>query len=142
MKKKIKIKQGTGASGTPAGSRAGSPIPPSKFPDSTGMYANQSRLTSVPDTQGLSPTKTGTSTPRGSPPPPAQAPARPVAPIEVSEIVQVISEHKDGISLANMLRKFADRVNKPGGTTRADFFLMVRTNAEYGADKLLRPKKA
>lgn len=30
LKKKIKLKSGTGATGTPSGSRAGSPIPPSK----------------------------------------------------------------------------------------------------------------
>ncbi|KAK0714992.1 hypothetical protein B0H67DRAFT_579701 [Lasiosphaeris hirsuta] len=116
--KKIKIKSGTRASGTPSGSRAGSPAPPS-------------------NTQGsISPTKGGSSTPRESPPPASQL----SAPIEAWEIVAAMKTHPDGITLGNLLRKFLGRIAPTGITTKAEWIQLVKQNSDWGPDKLLRPK--
>ncbi|KAK1759519.1 hypothetical protein QBC47DRAFT_372257 [Echria macrotheca] len=117
LKKKIKLKSGTGATGTPSGSRAGSPAPQ--------------------NSQGISPTKGGTATPGGTP---APAAAQPVRKIEVSEIIKAISAHPEGIQLGVLMRKFISRIDKPGSTTKSEWIQMVRHNAVFGNDKLLRPK--
>ncbi|KAK4450655.1 hypothetical protein QBC34DRAFT_61995 [Podospora aff. communis PSN243] len=123
LKKKIKLKSGTGATGTPSGSRAGSPAPPA--------------------TQGISPTKGGTSTPSGSPPPqgPPQAQAQPRSRIEASEIIQTISAHPNGISLSDLYRKFLSRLDLPGMMTKGEWIQLVKANSTYStADRLVRPK--
>lgn len=42
--------------------------------------------------------------------------------------------------MGNLLRKFHNRINKPGNITKAEWISMVKSHAVYGADKLLRPK--
>ncbi|KAK3391078.1 hypothetical protein B0H63DRAFT_520272 [Podospora didyma] len=119
MKNKIKLK--TGGTGTPSASRAGSPAPANDF-----LAA-----------QVNSPNRAGeaSGTPRGSPPP-GQSGKR----IEASEIVQALAAHAhEGISLGNLLRKFVSRIDKP--TTKVEWIALVKQNAEFGPDKLLRPKK-
>ncbi|KAK0643532.1 hypothetical protein B0T16DRAFT_459669 [Cercophora newfieldiana] len=117
LKKKIKLKSGTGATGTPSGSRAGSPVPPAS--------------------QGISPTKGGTSTPSGSPPP--QGPPR--GRIEAAEIIQAIDAHPNGITLGDLLRKFVSRIDRPGMMNKGEWIQLVKQNSVFNAtDRLLRPK--
>lgn len=86
------------------------------------------------DAHGLAPGRGDTATPRGSPPPP-------VARIEASEITQALAERGDsGISLGDLLRVFVHRLNQPGSTTKAEWLTLVKQNAIYGPDKLLRPR--
>jgi len=113
MRKKKKNGKGTGATGTPSGSRATSPVP---------LNAH------------------GTIPLRGdaarSPPPPSA----PIARIEASEIIQVIAERGNGISLSDLLRKFVHRLDRPGGMAKSEWLTLVKQNAVYGPDKLLRPR--
>lgn len=89
------------------------------------------------DAHGLAAGRGDTATPRGSPPPPSG----PVARIEASEITQAIAERGDGgISLGDLLRVFVHRLNQPGSTTKAEWLTLVKQNAIYGPDKLLRPR--
>ncbi|KAL2015382.1 hypothetical protein VTK56DRAFT_5552 [Thermocarpiscus australiensis] len=114
-KKTLKVKPGVRPGGTPVGSRPGSPPP-----------------------TGQAPNKAGTATPSGSPPP-GQVTDR----IQPSEIVEALAPHaKEGITLGNLLRKFHNRMGKPGNTTKAEWIQMVKAHAVYGPDKLLRPKAA
>ncbi|KAK1826751.1 hypothetical protein QBC39DRAFT_13527 [Podospora conica] len=113
-KKKPKGTGATGATGTPSGSRATSPAPP--------------------NTLGMAPGRGDPATPRGSPPPPSG----PIARIEASEITQAIAERGDaGISLGDLLRVFVNRLNQ-GATTKGEWLTLVKQNAVYGPDKLLR----
>ncbi|KAK0619831.1 hypothetical protein B0T14DRAFT_519981 [Immersiella caudata] len=125
LKKKIKLKSGTGATGTPSGSRAGSPVPPAS--------------------QGISPTKGGTSTPSGSPPPQGPPPpqGQPRGRIEASEIIQALNAHPNGITLGDLLRKFLGRIDRPGMMTKQEWIQLVKQNSTFSAaDRLLRPKTA
>ncbi|TPX15010.1 uncharacterized protein E0L32_004840 [Thyridium curvatum] len=114
-KKKIKI-IGTGARGTPVGSRAGSPVP------SQGAAS-------------VSPTKGGASTPRATSPP---------LPVQASEIVNaLIAAQPDGIQIGSLLRQFGNRVgDAPGQMPRKDWIKLVKDNAVLGEDRMLRPKPA
>ena len=47
----------------------------------------------------------------------------------------------DGITLMELMRMFAHRVGRPGGTSKADFFAMLKTNFAFGDDKKLRPRR-
>jgi transcription initiation factor TFIIF subunit alpha len=78
----------------------------------------------------------GTPTPGGSPPP-GQAPDR-IQPWEIAEALAPYA--KEGISLGALLRKFQRRMNGPGNITKTEWIQMVKANAVYGPDKLLRPK--
>ncbi|KAH6635519.1 hypothetical protein B0J18DRAFT_419000 [Chaetomium sp. MPI-SDFR-AT-0129] len=113
LKKKLKVKPGMRPGATPSGSRAGSPAP----------GANR-------------PAKAGGATPSGSPPP-GQAADR----IQPHEIAAALAPYaKDGITLANLMKKFPGRVNRPGTVTTSEWLQMVRIHAAWGEDKLLRPK--
>ena len=84
----------------------------------------------------MSPSKVDT--PRGSPPPSASA-----APVQAHEIIQVLESKPNGISLGELLRLFSHRVESeknPNLMKRQEWIALVRQNAVYGADKLLRPK--
>lgn len=133
LKKKIKIK-----SGTPSASRAGSPAPPGKFPppcSGIGVSAKNHCFRRVASqNNNKSPGKAGSATPRNSPPPPQVS----VKPIELSEITDVFRANPEGISLGNLLRKFAARVDK-GATTKIEWMAMVKKIATLGSDKLLHP---
>ncbi|KAK3940659.1 hypothetical protein QBC46DRAFT_384714 [Diplogelasinospora grovesii] len=120
LKKKIKLKPnsiGSGANGTPVGSRASSPNPPNN--------------------QGLSPTKLDSSnTPRESPAPASISGA---PKIELWEIVDLLAA-QDGITLGNLMRKFNGRVDAAGNVTKGEWIQMVRQVANMSPDKLMRPK--
>jgi len=77
----------------------------------------------------------GSATPSGSPPPPA-----PVKRVEASEIVEAVNAHPEGITLGALMRKFITRIDRPGSTTKSEWIQMVRQNANFGNDRLLRPK--
>jgi transcription initiation factor TFIIF subunit alpha len=94
-------------------------------------------MLSLVDALGIASGRAGTATPRGSPPPPSGLVAR----IEASEITQAIAERGDGgISLGDLLRVFVHRLNQPGSTTKSEWLTLVKQNAVYGPDKLLRPR--
>ncbi|KAL2261854.1 hypothetical protein VTK26DRAFT_3146 [Humicola hyalothermophila] len=77
--------------------------------------------------------KPATATPSGSPPPTDR--------IQPWEIVEALAPHaQEGISLGNLIRKFHNRINKPGNITKEEWVAMVKSHAVYGPDKLLRPK--
>ncbi|KAK4236371.1 hypothetical protein C8A03DRAFT_16981 [Achaetomium macrosporum] len=113
-KKQPTVKLGIRAGTTPSDSRAASPAPAASNP--------------AP--------KAGTATPSGSPPP-GQAPDR-IQPWEIAEALAPYA--KEGISLGALLRKFQKRMNGPGNITKTEWIQMVKANAIYGPDKLLRPK--
>ncbi|KAF4901563.1 Transcription initiation factor IIF subunit alpha [Colletotrichum fructicola] len=110
QKKKIKL-VGSGARGTPVGSRAGSPAP------------------AAPGS------KPGSPIPEGSPR--AGSPG----PVEPWEIINALPELPNGITIGNLMRKFAGRIGDgPGQMDRKDWIKLVRENCLYGPDKVLRRK--
>ena len=61
--------------------------------------------------------------------------------IQPADIAAALAPYaKEGISLGNLLRKFKDRIDKPGHISRSEWIQMVKQTAVYGPDKLLRPK--
>ncbi|KAK5651542.1 hypothetical protein OQA88_11907 [Cercophora sp. LCS_1] len=104
LKKKTKLKTATGATGTPSGSRAGSPAPPA----SQGSPAAQN--------QPLQPR------------------------IEASDIIKAVQAYPQGITIGNLMRTFVSRIHPNGVTTKNEWIQLVKENARYGADRLLRPK--
>ncbi|KAH8889641.1 Rap30/74 interaction domain-containing protein [Thozetella sp. PMI_491] len=116
-KKSIKLK--TGQTGTPVGSRAGSPVPSGSKPISPSKGAAG-----------------GTATPRAhSPQLVGQANDR----IQAAEIVQAINA-QNGISLTKLFEMFKHRIDTPGNLSKKEWVALVRQNGVYGPDKLLRPK--
>ncbi|TDZ35783.1 Transcription initiation factor IIF subunit alpha [Colletotrichum spinosum] len=112
-KKKIKL-LGSGARGTPVGSRAGSPAP------------------AAPGS------KPGSPLPEGSPAPRAGSPS---GLVEAWEIIAALPELPNGISIGNLMRKFQSRIGEgPGKMERKDWIKLVRENCAYGPDKVLRRK--
>ncbi|KAF6825460.1 transcription initiation factor IIF subunit alpha [Colletotrichum plurivorum] len=110
-KKKIKL-VGSGARGTPVGSRAGSPAPAA-----TGS-------------------KPGSPIPDGSP-----RAGSPGGQVEAWEIVNALPELPNGISIGNLMRKFQSRIGDgPGQIDRKQWITLVRENCAYGPDKVLRRK--
>ncbi|KAJ9129823.1 Transcription initiation factor iif subunit [Pleurostoma richardsiae] len=125
IKKKIKL-VGTGARGTPTGSRAGSPAP------------TQGQLS--PTNIG-SPARTGTSTPRPGSPNASGSAGGSGGPVQPSEIVAALAANPQGISVGQLLKLFNGRVgDNPNQMSRRDWIKLVKENAKWGADKLLRPK--
>ncbi|WYZ45086.1 hypothetical protein EsH8_VIII_000402 [Colletotrichum jinshuiense] len=110
-KKKIKL-IGSGARGTPVGSRAGSPVP------------------------ATSGSKPGSPIPEGSPAPRAGSPS---GPIEAWEIVDALPQLPGGISIGNLMRRFQGRIGDgPGQMDRKEWIKLVKENCAYGPDKILR----
>jgi transcription initiation factor TFIIF subunit alpha len=62
----------------------------------------------------------------------------PSGPIQPHEIAAALPA--SGIHIADLMKKFSGRVDKPGQTTRKEFITLVKENSKYGPDKLLRPK--
>lgn len=80
----------------------------------------------------VSPTKGGASPARGT---------SPSGPIEASEIVAALPPLPAGISIGNLMKVFMSRVgDNPGQMPRKDWIKLVKENAVYGPDKLLRRK--
>jgi len=131
-KKKLKI-IGSGARATPTGSRAGSPVPAS-----ANGKSNISDIGSVAEVRGsnsvLAASPTSPSTRAGSP---GQS-----DPIQVFEIRDLLPPPgAPGIRLADLLKAFSGRVGDgPGQTPKLDFIQLVKANANYGQDKLMRRK--
>ncbi|KXX80267.1 Transcription initiation factor IIF subunit alpha [Madurella mycetomatis] len=113
LKKKLKVKPGVRPGGTPSGSRPVSPAPAAS--------------------QG--PSTVGSATPSGSPPAGDNR-------IQPSEIVESLAPYaEEGITLGDLLRKFHNRINRPGGTTKSEWIQMVKAQSVYDTkSKLLRPK--
>ncbi|KAI1805933.1 Rap30/74 interaction domain-containing protein [Daldinia bambusicola] len=107
--------------GTPAGSRAGSPSPPQGV-------ANKG----VPD--GLRAGSPNTA-------PQSSAPGGILYPITAQEIIDALPPLPEGITIGILLKKFQDRVDKPGCMQRKDWLKLVKENANFStAEKLLRRK--
>lgn len=131
LKKKLKVKAGMRPGGTPSGSRAGSPAPSGKLLFHSSVQEGADRHDLVNQAR-----KPGTATPSGSPPP-GQGSDR----IQAREIAEALAPYgKEGITLANLMKLFHQRIGKPGNITKSEWIQMVKAHAVYGADKLLRPK--
>ncbi|POS86632.1 hypothetical protein EPUL_001380 [Erysiphe pulchra] len=63
-----------------------------------------------------------------------------VGPITTSDIISALPE--SGISIGNLMKSFGGRVGDDPATQtqKADFIKLVRANAKFGLDRLLRPK--
>ncbi|KAI1659848.1 Rap30/74 interaction domain-containing protein [Daldinia decipiens] len=109
------------AKGTPAGSRAGSPAP----------------------AQGAATKGSSGGTRAGSPSAPAQSSTSGgiADPITAQEIIDALPPLPQGITIVLLLKKFQDRLDKPGFMQRKDWLKLVKENANFNtAEKLLRRK--
>lgn len=59
-------------------------------------------------------------------------------PVTAEEIVAVLTVHPQGMTIGQLHNAFRGRV----GDNRQGFINLVKVNAKWGADKLLRPKNA
>ncbi|OTB06034.1 hypothetical protein M426DRAFT_319401 [Hypoxylon sp. CI-4A] len=101
--------------GTPAGSRATSPAPSQPVTQKVAIRAN-------------------------SPNAPAQSPP-PKGPITPQEIIDCLPPLPAGIAISVLIKRFQDRVDKPGGVSRQEWLNMVKANCNYdAAEKVLRRK--
>lgn len=68
------------------------------------------------------------------------ASAQKLGPITTSDIIAALPPA--GISIGNLMKSFGGRVGDDPATQtqKAAFIKLVRENAKYGPDKLLRPK--
>ncbi|KAL7629164.1 transcription factor IIF subunit tfg1 [Parahypoxylon ruwenzoriense] len=106
---------GTGGRGTPAGSRAGSPVPP--------QGANLATSKGTPSAPAQGPTQEYTNT------------------ITPQEIIDALPPLPEGITIGMLLKRFQDRVEKPGCMSRKEWLKLVKENANFNtAEKLLRRK--
>lgn len=125
--KKIKLKTPGTATGTPSGSRAGSPVP------QAGKAAGVA-------------TSDFARSPAGSPAPAGAGPGgKPfnTKPITGEEIVELIVSNGGAISIQELLQRFKGRVgDKPGQMLKPDWVKLVKNHAVYDKDKMLRPKVA
>ena len=135
--RKIKLVTGTGARGTPVGSRAGSPAPgqAQRSPGESFHYCviAGSLFTDLSSFVGsASPNAAGPSTPAAG----GQGGL-----VEAWEITQALAANPQGISVGQLMRQFQTRVGEGDGQmSRRDWIKLVKDNAKWGADKLLRPK--
>ncbi|KAK4166027.1 putative transcription initiation factor IIF subunit alpha [Cladorrhinum sp. PSN259] len=138
LKKKLKLKAAAAAAagvrpgGTPSGSRAGSPAPPGQV-SASSSFNNNNRGSATPAPGGSS----------GSPPPSGAVATGENAPgkITTAEIIATLARHPNGITLGNLMRAFSGRVSEsPGSTSKKEWLYLVKANADFGPDKLLRPK--
>ncbi|KAI2473565.1 Rap30/74 interaction domain-containing protein [Annulohypoxylon bovei var. microspora] len=103
--------------GTPAGSRAGSPVPP----------------------QGAAGKGPG---PRSnSPAAPAQSPTQEYTDvITAQEIIDALPPRPHGVTIGVFIKSFQNRIDRPGCMHKKDWIRLVRAHADFGPDKLLRRK--
>ncbi|KAI6093997.1 Rap30/74 interaction domain-containing protein [Hypoxylon rubiginosum] len=132
-KNRLSVKPpGTGGSrkGTPAGSRAASPAPPQSGANrsaSTALRAGSSGASAVPRA--------------GSPSAPQSPTGDYVNPPTPQEIVDALPPLPDGTSIGSLLKRFSERIDKPGMMSRKEWLKMVRENSNFSsAEKLLRRK--
>ncbi len=94
-------------------------------------------LTQTAGSNTVSPTKGGPSTPRAVSPPAS------AGPVEGWEIVQILNTIPQGVTVTNLLKRFQTRVgDEPGQMPRKEWIKIVKDNASFGPDKLLRAKGA
>lgn len=63
--------------------------------------------------------------------------------VEAWEIVEALPPLPEGISIGNLMKIFQFRIgDKPGLMERKDWIKLVKDNAAWGSDKLLRLKTA
>ncbi|KAI1209056.1 Rap30/74 interaction domain-containing protein [Annulohypoxylon truncatum] len=99
--------------GTPAGSRAGSPVPPQ------GAAGKGPRSNS----------------------PPAQSPSQGYTDvITAQEIIDALPPRPQGVTIGVFIKSFQNRIDKPGCMHKKDWIRLVRAHADFGSDKLLRRK--
>lgn len=116
-KKKIKLKFG---GGSPTGSRSGSPAP-----GRAGSVAAGGSRAGSPAIQTPAAVKaTG-----------AQSSSGPILPQEI-----IAALPPTGVLIGDLMKKFKHRIGTYPQTTSQQFIQLVKQNAKYGPDKLLRPK--
>ncbi|KAK4231272.1 putative transcription initiation factor IIF subunit alpha [Podospora fimiseda] len=127
LKKKLKLKAAAAQvrpGGTPLGSRAGSPAPAPGQASASSSFNNGSKASPPPG---------GSS---ASPPPSAAGGER----VTAADVVATLARYPAGISLGNLIRLFSGRVDTPGHLSKKEWISLVKANALFGPDKLLRPK--
>ncbi|KAI0889779.1 Rap30/74 interaction domain-containing protein [Annulohypoxylon maeteangense] len=98
--------------GTPAGSRAGSPVPPQGA-------AGKGRSNS----------------------PAAHSPSQEYTDVITSqEIIDALPPLPQGVTIGVFIKRFQNRIDRPGCMPKRDWIRLVRTHTDYGTDKLLRRK--
>ncbi|KAI1382372.1 Rap30/74 interaction domain-containing protein [Hypoxylon crocopeplum] len=115
------VKGGRGSKrGTPAGSRAASPAPP----------------------QGAANRGSPTAARANSPDAPARSPTQENSdPITPQEIIDALPPLPQGITIGVLLKRFQDRLDRPGCMSRKDWLKLVKENANFNTtEKLLRRK--
>ncbi|KAI9820383.1 MAG: hypothetical protein M1827_006007 [Pycnora praestabilis] len=117
-KKRIKLRMGgSSKSGTPQGSRAGSPVPAAQ---AGGAGAQRGSVSVANGARAGSPAGTSTPTLR-------------LAPATEDEIIKSIPAQ--GTTIGELLALFKGRVGD-----RGRFISLIKANSKYGQDKKLRPK--
>ncbi|XXG94832.1 hypothetical protein Hte_001091 [Hypoxylon texense] len=115
-KKRLGVPGQASRKGTPAGSRATSPAPPQGAANRGASAAPRAGSPSAPQ----SPTENYIN------PPTAQ------------EIIDALPPLPQGTTIVHLLRKFQDRIDKPGYMPRKEWLKLVRENAQFrSADKML-----
>lgn len=141
--KKIKLVSGSHGKGTPTGSRTGSPVPgASQLPSGKVDFSFKDSIYRVLHSgvlKCLLDTLTGAQSPsNGGPSTPVSASS--TAPVTKEEIITALNANPQGVTIGKLLGQFKDRVDGPGKMSRAEWISIVRYNARWGPDKLLRPK--
>ncbi|OAA68426.1 transcription initiation factor iif subunit [Niveomyces insectorum RCEF 264] len=122
-KRRIKI-VGSGAKGTPSGSRATSPAP---------AASSQGQLS--PGSNPGSPVRAGSPNSR------ATSPTGGNAMVDAAEIVSTLLQIPEGITVGALLRRFGNRIGDgPNQMKRKDWIKLVKENSVFGEDKLLRAR--
>ncbi|KAI5866472.1 Rap30/74 interaction domain-containing protein [Durotheca rogersii] len=122
-KKKRLGPMSTSGRGTPAGSRAGSPAPLQGANPPTNRGATSAPRSNSPGAAVQSPTQEYTNT------------------ITPQEIVDALPPLPEGITIGALLKRFHDRVEKPGCMSRKEWLKLVKENANFNTvEKLLRRK--
>lgn len=118
-KKRLGVPGQGSRKGTPAGSRAASPAPPQGAANRGASAAPQPGSPSVPQS-------------------PTEEYINPPTP---QEIIDALPPLPEGITVGLLMRRFQDRVERPGYMPRKVWLRMVRENAHFSsAEKMLRRK--
>ncbi|KAI2629559.1 Rap30/74 interaction domain-containing protein [Hypoxylon sp. NC1633] len=108
--------------GTPAGSRAASPAPPQ---GATNMGVSAAPGAKSPGAPSQSPTAT------------SESPGL----ITPQDVIDALPLLPHGITIGALLKRFRDRLDKPGCMSRKDWLQMVKENTNFNSsEKLLRRK--
>jgi hypothetical protein len=61
--------------------------------------------------------------------------------VEAHEIIELLRQHPEGLSIGQILKSFAHRVGDSSGQMPKNAWItLVRQNSAFGKDKLLRAK--